>query len=511
MNDTIKAAIGNVTPSQEQQTFLEWVLDGQGNTILKAVAGAGKTFTLRLATQVIKQANPRASIQVLVFAKKNADEMKGTFPEGVITSTLHSAWFGAYRKFAGNVQVDDKKIWNMLDLVLSKKYSEAEQSVKKQMYGAFIKKIIGYAKAEGVGYLCTDDTGTWEALIGFHGATLDTKGASYSEAIEIAREVLAASITNKQVIDYDDMLFMPLVYDVTTWQKDWIFIDEAQDTNPVQRALVKRMMKRAGRLVAVGDPRQAIFGFRGATADALDQIQVSHNASVSPLSVTFRNPTSVVALAQEIVGNAIQAMPNAIEGEVNDYSELPVDILTPADVILCRNTAPLVKAAYQLIMNGIGCKILGRDIGAGLVKLIEKMKAKGIEALIEKLGAWKDREVARAQAKDEDSLIQMIDDKYESIMAIIDILAENERTIPALISKINGMFSDDANGGKLITLATVHKSKGLEWDNVFIIRPDLMPSKWAKQQWMQEQEANIQYVAYTRAMKTLNFVTAIED
>jgi DNA helicase-2/ATP-dependent DNA helicase PcrA len=511
MNTLIQQAIKDVIPSQEQETFLEWVLSGSGNTILKAVAGAGKTFTLRLATQVIKHTNPRASVQVLVFAKKNADEMKGTFPEGVFTSTLHSAWFGAYRKYQGAVQVDDKKVWNMLDIVLMNKYKEDVRRDKKQMYGAYVKKIVGYAKAEGIGYLVTNDTSTWEDLISYHGATLDSKGASYSEAIEIARDVLAASIKNKEVVDFDDMLFMPLVYDVTTWQKDWIFIDEAQDTNPVQRALVKRMMKRNGRLVAVGDPRQAIFGFRGATADALDQIQVSHNATVSPLSVTFRNPTSVVELAQTIVGDAIQAMPDAIEGEVNYMQQLPSDMLTPSDVILCRNTAPLVKAAYELIMNGIGCKILGRDIGAGLVKLIEKMKAKGIDALIDKLDAWRGRELARAQAKDEDSLIQMIEDKYESIMAIIEILSENERTVPALITKINGMFSDDVNGGKLITLATVHKSKGLEWDNVYIIRPDLMPSKWARQEWMQEQEENIQYVAYTRAMKTLNFVTEGEE
>jgi superfamily I DNA/RNA helicase len=58
----------------------------------------------------------------------------------------------------------------------------------------------------------------------------------------------------------------------------------------------------------------------------------------------------------------------------------------------------------------------------------------------------------------------------------------------------------------MVTFSSVHRAKGLEADNVFIIKPSSMPSPRAKKQWEQVQEQNIRYVAFTRAKDTLYMV-----
>ena len=76
----------------------------------------------------------------------------------------------------------------------------------------------------------------------------------------------------------------------------------------------------------------------------------------------------------------------------------------------------------------------------------------------------------------------------------------------SVINKINAIFSDNAENGGII-LSTIHKSKGLEADRVFIIHSELMPSKFAKKAWERTQEKNLIYVAYTRAKSVLGFVS----
>ena len=75
----------------------------------------------------------------------------------------------------------------------------------------------------------------------------------------------------------------------------------------------------------------------------------------------------------------------------------------------------------------------------------------------------------------------------------------------AVINRINTIFDDDRKNG--ICLSTVHKSKGLESDNVFILCEDKFYLKnCMKVQWMAEQEENLVYVAYTRAKHKLAFL-----
>jgi superfamily I DNA/RNA helicase len=285
-----------------------------------------------------------------------------------------------------------------------------------------------------------------------------------------------------------------------------VIVDEAQDTNPVRRAIAHLALKDGGRLYAVGDDAQSIYGFTGASVDAMDLIRRGFNCRELPLTVSYRCARAVVERARTWVDH-IEPSEFAPEGEVID--ELPLaetlSRLEATDAILCRNTAPLVSVAYGLIARGRACRILGREIGEGLVNLIENQRAQGIKGLLTKLDVFKARECAKFIAKGEERRAEAVADRVDCIVTIIDALDEKSRTIPALIAKIRGMFVDEKKGEvqTVLTLCTAHKSKGKEWDRVAILCPDLMPSRAARQDWQYQQELNLCYVAATRAKHTL--------
>jgi superfamily I DNA/RNA helicase len=98
----------------------------------------------------------------------------------------------------------------------------------------------------------------------------------------------------------------------------------------------------------------------------------------------------------------------------------------------------------------------------------------------------------------------VIDNKLDIIKAL-EVLSEGLNTSKELIEKIDSIFSGDKKK-EGVSLSTIHKAKGLEADNIFIVCRSLMPSKSAKKDWEISQEHNLEYVAYTRAKKNLCFV-----
>src|SRR4029077_17901695 len=118
-----------------------------------------------------------------------------------------------------------------------------------------------------------------------------------------------------------------------------------------RRALVRKFLKPDGRMVVVGDDRQAIMGFAGASADAMDDLIKELQPTILPLTVTWRCPKAVVAEAQKLVPD-ILAADNAAVGKILMQAEL-TEQLEKTDAILCRNTAPLVTTAYGLIRRKV--------------------------------------------------------------------------------------------------------------------------------------------------------------
>ena len=104
------------------------------------------------------------------------------------------------------------------------------------------------------------------------------------------------------------------------------------------------------------------------------------------------------------------------------------------------------------------------------------------------------------------TLSSYIMEKYDAINTLL-ILSEKFDTKEELIAHIKDIFKEDSKG---VCLSTVHKAKGLEAENVYILCNSSMPSKLAVHEWEKQQERNIMYVAYTRAKNKMGFVSEKE-
>jgi superfamily I DNA/RNA helicase len=143
-----------------------------------------------------------------------------------------------------------------------------------------------------------------------------------------------------------------------------------------------------------------------------------------------------------------------------------------------------------------------RDIGQGLLKLATRWKIKNVVALLDKLAEYRDRETTKLIAKGRETQAEALADRVETLI----VLCEGCETVDCVRDKINNLFQD---GAPTLTLSTMHRSKGREWDRVFLYGYNQWcPSKYARQAWQQVQEKNLQYVAITRAKDRLLIVDA---
>jgi DNA helicase-2/ATP-dependent DNA helicase PcrA len=481
----------NFVPSHYQQAVFTFITDDTGNAIVEAVAGSGKSKTIEEAYKLV-----RGQAIFLAFNKAIAEELKG---RGLNARTFHSLTYSPVCRARGASSVSDNK----LHQICQKRLTGDDFA----LYAAFAKRLVGLAKGVGIGCLVPDTEMAWIELAAHHDIEPDNEEADFGRAIEISRKLLDASNASKMV-DFDDMLYLAVKDGISLPKFDFVFVDEAQDTNPIQRALLRKIMKPTSRLVAVGDPAQAIYGFRGADAHALRDLGEEFNCKTLPLSITYRCPATVVNYAKQWVPH-LEARDNAPDGLVQELGfKWDLDMFQPDDLVVSRKTAPLIQLAYRFIRARKPVTVLGRDIGTGLKALINRMKASGIDHLQQKLEAYQEREVEKAKAKGEDAKVEAIQDKVGSLLFLIDGLDEGHRTIDALERQIDDLFTDKKGSVKL---CTIHKSKGLEARRVWWLNRSECPAQWVRQEWQKEQEVNLCYVAATRAQEVLFMFELAED
>lgn len=499
-----------MNPTPQQSAFLSALTDTTDNLVLRARAGCGKTTAILMGVDAYAAKHPTAEVLVCAYNKSIADEVSAKLKtrghtdwRKIQACTLHSLGFGLL-KFIFKPEVDDKKVSKLV-----KTHTEAGEPVYSS-YAPQIASLVRYAKQAGVGFF-TDmqigDVSIWYQLADHFDINGFDDTTEMDLVIVAAQQIYRESLNQTNVIDFDDMILFPLVKSLRVkFTKDVIFLDEAQDLSRARQALARKFMKPGtGRMIVVGDDRQAIYGFSGADAAALNNLTEELGAMTLPLSVTWRCPKSVVAVAQKFVPD-LEAAPTAPDGLVLHVQALPDDLNT-SDAILCRNTAPLINLAYKLIRTGKPCKVEGRQIGEGLINLAQRWNVKTTDALENRLAVYLDRETQKAMAKGNEQKAVDITDKVDTLREVIAAVNhKGEHTVEAVIEFINNLFADGANN--VTTLATYHRSKGREWDRVILWEhAERCPSKAARQVWQKEQENNLAYVAITRAKDTLVFVS----
>lgn len=486
------------TPSPMQQAILDFISTTSHNLIIDAKAGTGKSATLEMICALPNVA--RANVVLLAFNKAIATELK---ERGLPGSTFHALGFASVGRTLSalnggqRAQVDANKCGRIFD----DNYPPTLVTVRSATL-----RIVSLLKNSAM--LPQHTTlDTVRDIISHFDIEWDDDSVSDQDIAIMARNILTLSNNVLNVVDFDDMLYLVVVHNVTLTKYDFVLVDEAQDTNEMQREILRRSLAPSGRLIAVGDPHQAIYGFRGASHDSMQLIANEFNCTTLPLSVSYRCPSSVIELAQEIVPN-IMARDNAPHGTIEYPRTWQLAQFAPDDLLVCRNTAPLVTIAYRMLAARRPCKILGREIGRALVSLITRVAGKRatLNELPDKILAYRDKEVAIAYSRKQETKAQAVADRCDSILALLDTMTEEDRSrgIAGLTQIIESMFSD--NGPRVTTLCTVHKSKGLEAKRVFIVDYHLMPSKYARQEWQIVQEHNLRYVAITRSLDTLVFL-----
>lgn len=487
--------------SAYQRAIIHFVNVEDGNAVVKATAGSGKTYTLREVSSVL----PSTSKSVyLAFGRLNAQEAQGKF--SISCSTFNSFCYKVVGKYVSSrTRVFPKTDGRNDDLILDSLFGKTVDEIRPA-----IIKLSAMAKGANLAPNAPDSD--MLALIDQFDIDWDSPEFTVRDVLDCTRKLLTEAssrdgIARRKLIDFNDQLWLVERFNLKLDVQDFILVDEAQDTNVLQRAILKRLMGPHTRLIAVGDDCQAIYGFRGASSDALQQIVDDFSATILPLSISYRCSAAVVAKAQQY--GIIEPSPTAIAGAVRTPDKVKLADVATMQLVLCRNTAPLITLAYRMLANRIPCLIRGRDIGNGLISLIRKLAGKRgtLETLYTRVEEYRTRETERAMQSRNESKAQSINDKCDSIIALADSMTSDEvaRGIDGLVASINALFADREEKGK-VTLSTMHKAKGLEAQHVGILDWQLCPSKYAKRADQIRQEVNLQFVAITRSLDVITFL-----
>ncbi len=476
-------------PSRYQEAILKWIRHGNGDAIVEAVAGSGKTTTLEMAwSEVQRQASGRRAI-LLAFNRSVASELRQRLPD-LETRTLHSLGNRPTRARLGKrVDLDPYKYSR-----LAAGYLESHATGNDRHNGYLARDLAKIADLARLSLVETRDEDALLEVAKHH--DIGRGFGRVEQYIHLVPHICRAGmeLARRGVIDFTDQLWLPCVLNLALPQYDWLFIDESQDLNNAQLELVKRSRARGGRLLFVGDPAQAIYGFAGADASALEKVEQELSARRLPLSVTYRCPSSHVASARQIVPH-LEARPGAPEGLFREISiGDALRIMGPGDMILSREVAPAV--AVQRYLDDRSCRIFvdDRERWKELRRLLIRYSRQGIAA--ESLEAHLDVILARADRSAAVGDYSRVD----AIRALLVVIAGRPGEYSQFTVIVDRVFAPRRAAARCLS---IHKAKGLEADRVFLIRPDLLPHRLAKLPWQRVQEENLLYVAITRAKTEL--------
>jgi DNA helicase-2/ATP-dependent DNA helicase PcrA len=490
-----------IVPTPEQQAIYDEFRSGTGHVVVKALAGVGKTTTAVTGVQFA----PERNILFTCFNVKIRDAGNAKLKSLGITNAkfqnLHSIGMQTVGRFWEGVRVGEnfERQTNLTNAVCGGTAPDAVKRLVSKLHTQAREMAPHATQASelidiATQFECAPDD-NWEAQ-GF--------GLNYvcQKAVE-AMAIACASKPADGFIDFSDMIFLPVRNGWLAKTYDMVIVDEAQDLTVAKLEIAQGVCR--GRLFIFGDSNQAIYGFAGADTESLGRLERVLNAKVLTLTKTFRCGKAIVAEAQRYVPDFVADEGNC-DGAVETLAfEKLVDAAGPSNYILSRMNAPLVSVAMRLLRNGKRTRIVGKDIGKGLVALVRKLRATSVPDFLRKLSAWADREEKRLTARYAGKLespayttrLDAVRDQHDMLAN----LADGAKSIDQITTRVEDLFVDVNGLGDegVITCSSVHKAKGLEAKKVFVLADTLRNDD--------QEEKNIAYVAITRAIEVLVYVS----
>lgn len=483
----------------------DWIEHGDGNAVVNAVAGSGKTTTLVQAANLIAPGD----LLFLAFNRAIVEELRRRLPREANVSTLNSLGHRALSAHLGRSLCPDQYKYRQIitDMLDAGELGYTGRRVQASVTKAVLE-LVSFAQSTLSDL--TDEA--LDAMAGHYAIDMDIEQVPDKEKITpvilygLTRKVLREGEDQAEegVISFDDQIWLPWKWKLRPPRARFVFIDECQDLSAAKLELALSACSQDGRILAVGDPRQAIYGFTGADSNAFDAIAARTNATVLPLSVSYRCPVTVVLEAKMIVPD-IEHAEYASCGVVDEIEQRQmIGMLDIGDLVLCRLTAPLVRLCIDLIRRRIPARVAGRDIGKSLTTIAkDALGHRDWSEFGDCLRDYHDRKAEKLkQRKHPENQLQSLADKVDGVRVCYEEFSV--KSLQEFNDEIEVLFSDDKG---LISLSTIHRAKGLEAPHVFIICPEKLPLTWPGQlDWQLTQEQNLRYVAVTRSQDTLYYV-----
>lgn len=490
----------------QQRNFVVAVRDTDRHLVLRATAGSGKTTTLTEAAWHLDASRPCV---YFAYNKHSVIDVGARLPPRVWASTLHA--YGRRvlcRERQTQLDVDEDKSLRLAGLLYEDERAERRvvRATARVWDAAREYALDGDAHEDDLVALAL--AAEWPQ----------------EQGLTVLRRVLHGmrhfSLQDWQkggLPDFGDFLWLPLELGYAKNTLSVALVDEAQDLTPGRQRFIKHLLglddsARPGRLIAVGDPEQAIYSYAGADPQGLWRLAEQIGAQELPLSVSFRCPASHVALARS-ASSFIEPSPNARAGQI-EHIEADQAVYTRGDVILSRLNAPLVRAALILMTRDISVNIRGRDLAVRLETAAQEAFPTpfGKDLVRDLVNVVYERRAKPllTKAREGDLAAKKALGELKDLCACLRLLALRAVTLAGGTADVAGvsgvlrsLYHEDAD----VLLSTVHRAKGLEWDRVTILYPELMPSPHGDP----EEERCVLFVALTRGKDTLRLAYGKES
>jgi superfamily I DNA/RNA helicase len=371
------------------------------------------------------------------------------------------------------------------------------------------------------------------------------------EIIEMAKELLHQSMPGANehpkyqfMRDHADTLWWAALHaDELVWPEySVVLADEIQDFNKNQVTMLRKLGEAGARIVAVGDPNQAIYRFTGADAKAFNNItntlnNLPNGVTEKKLLINYRSGSDII---DDINKNT--KVKNLVAGKTHkgvvstnkSYDQMIDKLKDEWDskgklqhqtAIISRTNIPLVNTALQLLKNNINFTLLGRDFSKELVEFMDQITDNSVlsipnfrqrmnQELKSKKETWKNKPSKQKDLKE----LEETADAFNNVLEYLEsnnwkdpktgIEVRNTKDLKYLFRQLFAGTEEDEglNTKNSVILSSAHRSKGLEFDRVYVRCPDKFLKPRNPHPEEMEQEENVHFVGRSRASHQLHIV-----
>ncbi len=544
-----------MTFTDEQKRIFQFVEQEGGHGIIDAVAGAGKTTTIMECAKFVKD---KSTILFCAFNNSIAAEIARKFHNlglnEVTVKTIHalgrqilqdnnssgqpiSLEENKYRELLKSKEIQEL-LKPLFEKILKINGLEIDEFDDRKNFAAnnLVNKINSRLIEINQKFRATltkEEVTEFENLIIHFGIFNDIEIGKknfkdeikeYFECHKILLEAGNQLSKRTMVIDYTDMLYLPYKWNQQPVRKyEFLFIDECQDLSKSQFAVAAKYGKKGGRILAVGDPSQSIYGFTGADINSFNRVKEYTQANQLPLTTCFRCPKKVIELAKTIRTDIVSNKEDEGITQTILFDDV-VNLSKPGDLIISRLRIPIVLLVFSFIDKNIKVHIHEDEVKEIINEIKNIFRQNELNLIISSLSYGFDD--LKTEVMNRWSWIIQKNSEGITDSTERNLYVENEKkylekkldflhkkyeqwkndcdTLNDILRKIKEYISATENA---IKLSTIHRAKGLENKRVFILNYDELPFfRLQQKDWERPQEINLKYVAITRALSELYLI-----